>query len=115
MAMDIFQIDAQGQLFIAPDIDDWQPVTAHGITAVFDLDSDLDIGVLAERGAGEVGSSREDKINEIIPLVLAMGSESLGEGVGILCGVCSVQDTQTLCWVALNIPTANVIVLALRH
>jgi protein-tyrosine phosphatase len=47
MVMDIFQIDAQGQLFIAPDIDDWQPVTAHGITAVFDLDSDLDIGVPA--------------------------------------------------------------------
>lgn len=45
--MDIFQIDVQGQLFIAPDIDDWQPVTAHGITAVFDLDSDLDIGVPA--------------------------------------------------------------------
>jgi len=43
--MDIFQIDAQGQLFIAPDIDDWQPIIAHGITAVFDLDSDLDIGV----------------------------------------------------------------------
>jgi protein-tyrosine phosphatase len=43
--MDIFQIDAQGQFFIAPNIDDWQPVTAHGITAVFDLDSDLDIGV----------------------------------------------------------------------
>jgi protein-tyrosine phosphatase len=45
--MDIFQIDAQGQLFIAPDIDDWQPVTALGVTAVFDLDSDLDIGVPA--------------------------------------------------------------------
>jgi hypothetical protein len=45
--MDIFQIDAQGQLFIAPDIDDWQPVMACGITAVFDLDSDIDIGVPA--------------------------------------------------------------------
>lgn len=45
--MDMFQIDAQGQVFISPDIDDWQPVTAHGITAVFDLDSELDIGVPA--------------------------------------------------------------------
>jgi hypothetical protein len=45
--MDIFQIDAQGQLFIAPDIDDWQPVTAHGITAVFDLDGNPDLGVPA--------------------------------------------------------------------
>jgi hypothetical protein len=43
--MDIFQIDEEGHLFIAPDIDDWQLITAHGITAVFDLDSDLDIGV----------------------------------------------------------------------
>jgi len=45
--MDIFQIDKQGQLFIAPDIDDWQPITAHRITAVFDLDSNPDIGVPA--------------------------------------------------------------------
>jgi protein-tyrosine phosphatase len=37
----------RGQLFIAPDIDDWQPVTAHGITAVFDLDGDPDLGVPA--------------------------------------------------------------------
>jgi protein-tyrosine phosphatase len=36
--MDIFQIDAQGQLLIAPDIDDWQAVIARGMTAVFDLD-----------------------------------------------------------------------------
>jgi protein-tyrosine phosphatase len=45
--MDIFQIDEQGQLFIGPDIDDWQPVTARGVTAVFDLDSALDISVPA--------------------------------------------------------------------
>src|SRR5690349_15143260 len=45
--MEIFQIDAAGYLFIAPDIDDWTPLTDHGITAVFDLDGDLDIGVSA--------------------------------------------------------------------
>jgi protein-tyrosine phosphatase len=45
--MEIFQIDEQGQVFIAPDIDDWQVVMAHEITVVFDLDSDLDIGVPA--------------------------------------------------------------------
>jgi hypothetical protein len=46
-AVEIFQIDAQGQVFISPDVDDWQLVTAYRITAVFDLDSDIDIGVPA--------------------------------------------------------------------
>jgi protein-tyrosine phosphatase len=45
--MEIFQIDAQGQVFISPDIDNWQPVAAHRITAIFDLDNDVDIGVPA--------------------------------------------------------------------
>ena len=43
--MDIFQIDDKGQLFLSPDIDDWNPVEKHNITVVFDLDDDLDIGV----------------------------------------------------------------------
>ena len=43
--MDIFQIDAGGRLFISPDIDDWSPLEAQQITAVFDLDDCLDIGV----------------------------------------------------------------------
>ena len=43
--MDIFQIDEAGHLFISPAIDDWKPVTERGITAIFDLDDDLDIGV----------------------------------------------------------------------
>ncbi len=43
--MDVFQIDDHGQLFIAPDIDGWQPLTERGITIVFDLDDDLDISI----------------------------------------------------------------------
>ena len=43
--MDIFQIDAGGRLFISPDIDDWAPIEGRQISAVFDLDDDLDIGV----------------------------------------------------------------------
>ena len=43
--MDLFQIDEHGTLFIAPDIDDWQPIAAHQIEVIFDLDSDLDLGV----------------------------------------------------------------------
>ncbi|MBD2184873.1 dual specificity protein phosphatase family protein [Planktothrix sp. FACHB-1355] len=43
--MELFQIDEKGQLFISPDIDDWQPIAAHDINVIFDLDGDLDIGV----------------------------------------------------------------------
>ena len=44
-AMEIYQIDDHGQLFIAPDIDDWDLLAERGITAVFDLDEDVDRGV----------------------------------------------------------------------
>lgn len=43
--MDIVQIDNHGCLFLSPAIDDWPAVDAHRITAVFDMDGDLDIGV----------------------------------------------------------------------
>jgi protein-tyrosine phosphatase len=43
--MDIFQIDAEGCLFISPDVDDWAVVAAHRIDVVFDLDGDLDLAV----------------------------------------------------------------------
>jgi protein-tyrosine phosphatase len=43
--MDLFQVDVDGHLFISPDIDEWDPVFDRGITVVFDLDGDLDIGV----------------------------------------------------------------------
>jgi len=43
--MEIYQVDNSGQLFISPDVDDWQVVMDHGITVIFDLDSDLDVGV----------------------------------------------------------------------
>ena len=45
--MDIFQIDEQRNLFISPEIDDWCLVSSLGITAVFDLDGDPDVGVPA--------------------------------------------------------------------
>lgn len=43
--MEIFQIDDQGNLFISPDVDDWQSIKELEITVVFDLDGSLDIGV----------------------------------------------------------------------
>jgi protein-tyrosine phosphatase len=46
-AMEIFQLDERGHLFIAPDIDDWRPVAARGIDVIIDLDGVLDVGVPA--------------------------------------------------------------------
>jgi protein-tyrosine phosphatase len=43
--MDVFQIDEKGLLYIAPDIDDWDPLKKMDIHVIFDLDDDLDIGV----------------------------------------------------------------------
>ncbi len=40
--MDIVLLDEQGRLFLSPKIDDWEPLEAHDISVVFDLDGDLD-------------------------------------------------------------------------
>jgi hypothetical protein len=43
--VEIFQIDREGKLFISPDIDSWEPILEHNITAIFDLDSGVDAGI----------------------------------------------------------------------
>ncbi len=43
--MDLIPIDGRGRLFISPAIDDWRPIEDHGITAVIDLDGNLDLGI----------------------------------------------------------------------
>lgn len=43
--MELFQIDEKSQLFIGPDIDDWQPIIEQNINIIFDLDGDVDMGV----------------------------------------------------------------------
>jgi hypothetical protein len=43
--MDLVSLDEQCQLFISPSIDDWKPIEDHGITAVIDLDGNLDLGI----------------------------------------------------------------------
>ena len=43
--MDLVALDEQCQLFISPSIDDWKPIEDHGITAVMDLDGNLDLGI----------------------------------------------------------------------
>jgi protein-tyrosine phosphatase len=43
--MDLIALDKSRRLFLSPAIDDWKPIEDHGITAIIDLDGDLDIGV----------------------------------------------------------------------
>lgn len=43
--MDLVPIDEQCQLFISPSIDDWTSIEDQGITAVIDLDGNLDLGI----------------------------------------------------------------------
>jgi len=43
--MDLVALDEEGRLFLSPAIDDWTPIEAQGITAVIDLDGDLDHGI----------------------------------------------------------------------
>lgn len=43
--MEIYQIDAQGLLYIGPDIDEWKDLDTNDIHVIFDLDDDLDIGI----------------------------------------------------------------------
>ena len=43
--MDIVQLDERNLLFLSADIDDWLPLAQSGISAIIDLDGDLDTGV----------------------------------------------------------------------
>ena len=43
--MDIIKLDEDGFLYLSPDIDEWKPVEELQISAVIDMDGDLDIGV----------------------------------------------------------------------
>lgn len=43
--MDLVAVDEQCQLFISPSIDEWKSIEDQGITAVIDLDGNLDLGI----------------------------------------------------------------------
>lgn len=43
--MDIVQLDERNLLLLSPDIDDWPLLVRSGISAIIDLDGDLDVGV----------------------------------------------------------------------
>lgn len=43
--MELFQVDHDGLLFVAPEILDWRPLAERRIRLVIDLDADVDPGV----------------------------------------------------------------------
>jgi protein-tyrosine phosphatase len=43
--MDLIALDEDHRLFLSPAIDDWKPIEDRSITAVIDLDGDLDLGI----------------------------------------------------------------------
>jgi len=45
LRLDLVPLDEKCQLFISPSIDDWKSIEDQGITAVIDLDGDLDLGI----------------------------------------------------------------------
>jgi dual specificity protein phosphatase-like protein len=40
--MELFQVDADGRLFISPALDGWDSLEQHGIDVVIDLEGDID-------------------------------------------------------------------------
>lgn len=43
--MDVIVLNETGNLFLSPDIDDWEAIESHDITVIIDLDGDLDLGI----------------------------------------------------------------------
>ncbi|MBZ5498469.1 MAG: dual specificity protein phosphatase family protein [Acidobacteriia bacterium] len=43
--MELVPLDEGGRLYLSPAIDDWETIRNNGITAVIDLDGDVDLGI----------------------------------------------------------------------
>ena len=43
--MDLVPLDEKRQLFISPSIDEWKSIEDQGITAIIDMDGNLDLGI----------------------------------------------------------------------
>jgi hypothetical protein len=87
--MDVICIDDSGGLFLSPDIDNWPAIGALGITAVIDLDGDLDAGVPTKPDHmlyvyfpfNDHGLPDLVKLNALASL----GAELVGSGRKVLC------------------------------
>jgi len=87
--MDVIRIDERGGLYLSPDIDDWSAILGHSISAVIDLDGDLDPGVPTTPGGllYVYFPFQDDALPDLEKLhaVAAMGSELVGTGQRVLC------------------------------
>src|SRR5262245_5241187 len=87
--MDVIRIDERGGLYLSPDIDDWSAILAHSISAVIDLDGDLDPGVPTTPGGllYVYFPFQDDALPDLEKLhaVAAMGAELVGTGQRVLC------------------------------
>jgi len=87
--MDVIRIDERGGLYLSPDIDDWRTIASLGISAVIDLDGDLDPGVPTTPGEIlYVYFPFEDvELPDLVKLhaVAGLGAELVGGGRKVLC------------------------------
>lgn len=87
--MDVIRIDERGGLYLSPDIDDWSAIAARGITAVIDLDGDLDPGVPTTPGGllYIYFPFQDDVLPDVGKLhaVAALGAQLVATGQRVLC------------------------------
>lgn len=43
--MELVQLDPHGRLYLSPAIDNWEPIHQVGISAIIDLDGEIDHGI----------------------------------------------------------------------
>ncbi len=87
--MDVIRIDENGRLYLSPDIDNWPAIEALDISAVIDLDGDLDSGVPTEpdRILYIYFPFHDSDLPNLVKLhaVASLGAELVGKGQKVLC------------------------------
>jgi len=87
--MDVICVDKSGGLFLSPDIDNWTAIEALGISAVIDLDGDIDIGVPTKPDylLYVYFPFQDHALPDLAKLhaVASLGAELLGSGRKVLC------------------------------
>jgi protein-tyrosine phosphatase len=87
--MEVICVDDKGGLFLSPDIDNWSAIEALGISAVIDLDGDLDAGVPTDpdRMLYVYFPFRDQDLPNLVKLhaVASLGAELVGRGEKVLC------------------------------
>ena len=120
--MDLYPIDEHGTLFIAPAIDDWQPIAAQHIDVIFDLDGDLDLGVptIANQVLYIYFPFEDKELPDLAKLhqLARLGARCIAQGSRVLCH-CGMGHNRSallagLILTYLGMPGAQAVAL-LRH